>query len=80
MKFNLSNLCASCFHQDQKTLLGWLEQLKVHVWWSVANCGGDADLLVEMVRSMAMHVCNRHSQFGPAFKKFTRCQHEPLEA
>ena len=65
--------------QAQKALLGWLPDLKTHVWWSVANCGGDAELLVEMIKSVAYHVTNRHSNFGPGFTKFTRCQHDPLE-
>jgi hypothetical protein len=70
-------LKAACVTIDQQHLLPWLPELKNHVWWASQACSGDADLLVEMVKSMVFHIQNVHS--FSVHRQFTRCEHEPFE-
>lgn len=46
-----------------------------HLWWSAQTCGGDAEVLKEMM--MIHHVTNRHD--WPGNRHYHRCAHEPLD-
>ena len=67
-----------CKSKDQKELLPWISHIKNHIWYSSTTCNGDAELLVEMVKSMPLHISNVHAGFN-GHEKFTRCHHDPIE-
>ena len=70
-------LAEGCKRKAQKPLMEWIPEIKNHVWWASQNCGGDADLLVEMVLSIQFHIVDKHDDF-PGHSRFLRCQHEPI--
>lgn len=71
-------LTEACRTKSQKELVPWLKQIKNHVWWSAQQCGGDAETLVEMVRSMMYHVVNVHTEFD-GHTLYQRCAHSALD-
>lgn len=70
-------LVTGCTTKDKKRLLPWIKEITNHVWWSASACGGDVELLVEMVLSLPTHISNIHEGFC-GHKKFTRCLHDPF--
>lgn len=60
----------------KKEILQGIPHIKNHIWYSATVCGGDEDLLQEMVRSMLLHLVNVHEGFE-RHVQFTRCLHEP---
>lgn len=54
----------------------WIKSTSNHLWWSVATCNGDANLLREKWISIVHHAANKHRWAG--CKKFKKCAHHPL--
>lgn len=54
----------------------WIKSTSNHLWWSVATCNGDANLLREKWISIVYHAANRHRWAG--CKKFKKCAHHPV--
>lgn len=77
MKNFAKAVTSACTTKEQKKLLPWLPELKNHIWWASQACNGDAEYLVELVRSVQYHVLNVHTELP--LQRVTRCAHEPLE-
>ena len=64
--------------QVQKPILEWSHHLTNHVWWSAAKCGGDPNLLLEMIKSMKYHIVNVHNKDFYGHELFHPCSHEQI--
>ena len=53
----------------------WVKSIANHLWFCASQCGGEADLLVEMWTSIVWHIQKEHVFEGEEFKG---CAHEPL--
>ena len=58
-----------------RILNDWLKPIGNHLFWCTENCGGDADKLIEMWKSLLHHVTNRH-HFKKAYPKYPMCMHK----
>lgn len=61
-----------------QTLGLWNRSIKNMMWYAIAECKGNADLLREMILSMPKHVANVHS--FPENKHFQRCLHGDISS
>ena len=55
----------------------WIKSIKNQIWHSIGNCGGNAEMLIEMILSIPEHVAGNHS--FPNNKFFKACNQGPLE-
>jgi hypothetical protein len=55
----------------------WIKSIKNQIWHSIGNCGGNPDMLIEMILSIPEHVAGNHS--FPNNQFFKACNHGPLE-
>ena len=63
--------------KSNEELTPWIKSVSNHLWWSVATCNGDRDLLKEKWLSVLHHTANKHNRW-PGFKKFKKCEHHKL--
>ena len=57
-------------------LADWKESVINHAWWSLSECGGNAELARDLWISVIHHVVNEHIFQTKTIK---RCMHEPLD-
>jgi len=58
-------------------LIPWIRSICNHIWFCASTCEKDADLLVEMWKSILFHIRNIHSFPG---EKYLECNHGPLDS
>ena len=55
----------------------WIKSVKNQIWYSIGSCGGNVELLIEMILAIPQHVAGIHS--FPENKHFKACRHGPLD-
>ena len=54
----------------------WIRSVKNQIWYALASCNGNAELLIEMILAIPQHVAGIHT--FPDNKHFKACHHGPL--
>ena len=70
----LSKLRPLASQKGCKIMLDWMRPIANHLYWCSENCGGDAEKLVQMWKSVLEHITNRHT-FKKEFPKYPKCAH-----
>ena len=60
-----------------KIIQEWIRQIGNHLFWCADNCGGDAEKIKQMWKSLLHHISNRH-RFKRSYPKYPKCSHKPL--
>jgi solute carrier family 8 (sodium/calcium exchanger) len=58
------------------SLSAWIKSVKNQVWFAIGSCGGNADMLREIILSIPQHCAGVHS--FPENTFFKQCAHGPL--
>lgn len=58
------------------TLELWVQPISNHLYWCAALGAGDPELVVDMWKSMANHICNVHVGHEGLY---TECAHDDLD-
>ena len=59
-------------------LAPWIQSIPNHLWWCVATCGGNVQLLREKWKSVLDHVANKHKWSGNTL--FHQCCHRRISS
>ena len=53
----------------------WIEPIGNHLFWFCSNCDTDGETLVQMWKSLLLHITNKH-EFATHFPKYSKCNYK----